>query len=188
MSKFILFNGRSERLKYEYKELIHDYLNVANRITRIEQRMHNAKIEFKALNYYGGTNYDDPIGVRSKGFRMESKVSNYVDYIQMCEKNIEKNKRRMHYFKRFTDNLDPHTYSSLKRRYGYINRLDDMQELGHDEQVLDEILEIEEAISHEFDFRELPEFDKKMLSVESNDLEPDTLEDSFETMLEVLGV
>lgn len=49
-------------MEYERKELIHDYLNVANRITRIEQRMHNAKIEFEALNYYGGANYDNPIG------------------------------------------------------------------------------------------------------------------------------
>lgn len=150
--------------------------------------MHNAQLEFEALNYYGGTDFYDPIGVKNKGFRVESRVSAYVDYIQACERNIQKNKRRLHFFKQYTDTLDPHTYSSLKRRYGYINRLDDMQELGHDEQVLDEILEIEEAISHEFDFGVLPEFDKKMLLVEYNDLEPDTLEDSFDTMLEVLGV
>ena len=175
-------------MKYEHKELIHDYLNVANRITRIEQRIHNAKIEFEALNYYGGTIYDDPIGVRNRGFSVANRVIGYVDYIRACERNIAKNKRRIHYFKRFTDTLDPHTYSSLKRRYGSFYRLDDMQELGHDKQVLDEILEIEEAISHEFEFEKLPEFDKKRLLVEFNDLKPDTLEHSFDTMLEVLGV
>ena len=175
-------------MRYEHKELIHDYLNVDRRITRIEQRIHNAKIEFEALNYYGGTDFYDPIGVRNRAFRVESRVCSYVDYIRACERNIAKNKRRIHYFKRFTDTLDTHTYSSLKRRYGSINRLDDMQELGHDEQVLDEILEIEEAISHEFGFEKLPEFDKKRLLVEFNDLKPDTLEDSFDTMLEVLGV
>ena len=175
-------------MRYEHKELIHDYLNVDRRIKRIEQRIHSAKIEFEALNYYGGTDFYDPIRVRNRGFRVESRVTDYVDYIRACERNIAKNKRRIHYFKRFTDTLDHHTYSSLKRRYGSINRLDDMQELGHDEQVLDEILEIEEAISHEFDFEKLPEFDKKMLLVEFNDLKPDTLEDSFDTMLEVLGV
>ena len=175
-------------MKYEHKELIHDYLNVANRITRIEQRIHNAKIEFEALNYYGGTNFYDPIGVRNRAFRVESRVCSYVDYIRACERNIAKNKRRIHYFKRFTDTLNPHTYSSLRRRYGSFNRLDDVQELGHDKQVLDEILEIEEAISHEFDFEKLPEHNKKMILVEFNDLKPDTLEDSFDTMLEALGV
>ena len=175
-------------MRYEHKELIHDYLNVDRRITRIEQRIHNAKIEFEAINYYGGTDFGDPIGVRNRSFRVETRVSEYVDYIRACERNIAKNKRRIHYFKRFTDTLDPHTYYSLKRRYGSINRLDDMQELGHDKQVLDEILEIEEAISHEFDFEKLPEHNKKMILVEFNDLKPDTLEDSFNTMLEVLGV
>lgn len=175
-------------MRYEHKELIHDYLNIDRQIKRIEQRMYNAQLEFEALNYYGGTYFYDPIGVRNKGFRVESRVGAYVDYIQACERNIEKNKRRIHYFKRFTDTLDPHTYSSLKRRYGSINRLDDIEVLGHDEQVFDEILEIEEAISHEFEFEKLPEHDKKMILVEFNDLEPDTLEDSFDTMLEVLGV
>ena len=175
-------------MKYEHKELIHDYLNVANRITRIEQRIHNAKLEFEALNYYGGTDFYDPIGVKNKSFRVESRVSNYVDYIRTCERNVAKNKRRMHYFNQFTDTLDPRTLDSLERRYGNISHLDDEQELGHDEQVLDEILEIEEAIGHEFNFTRLPEHNKKLILVEFNDLKPDTLEDSFDTMLEVLGV
>ena len=175
-------------MRYEHKELIHDYLNIDRQIKRIEQRMYNAQIEFEALNYYGGTDFYDPIGVRNKSFRVESRVSSYVDYIRACERNVAKNKRRMHYFNQFTDTLDPRTLDSLERRYGYINRLDDMQGLGHDEQVLDEILEIEEAISHEFVFEKLPEHNKKMLLVESNDLEPDTLEESFDTMLEMLGV
>ena len=174
-------------MKYEHKELIHDYLNVANRITRIEQRMRNARIEFEALNYYGGTSYDDPVGVRNRGFRVESRVSDYVDYIQMCERNIEKNKRRIHYFKRFTDTLDLHTYSSLKRRYGSINRLDDMQEAGHDEQVLDEILEIEEAISFEFGMKDNIDY-LKMKQLENVELTDETVEDSFESMLELLEV
>ena len=175
-------------MRYEHKELIHDYLNIDRQIKRIEQRMYNAQLEFEALNYYGGTDFYGSIGVRNRGFNVANKVAGYVDYIRACERNIAKNKRRIHYFKRFTDTLDPHTYSSLKRRYGSFYRLDDMQELGHDEQVLDEILEIEEAISHEFDFEKLPEHNKKMILVEFNDLKPDTLEDSFDTMLEVLGV
>lgn len=184
----VLCERKGGRMKYEHKELIHDYLHIEKQIKRIENRMYNAEIEFYAQNFYGRTDFYDPIGVRNRGFRVETRVADYVDYIQMCERNIEKNKRRMHYFNRYISTLDRHTLSSLKRRYSNISRLDDIEVLGHDEQVLDEILEIEEAISHEFDFEKLPEFDKKMMLVEFNDLEPDTLEDSFETMLEVLGV
>lgn len=175
-------------MRYEHKELIHDYLNIDRQIKRIEQRMYNAQLEFEALNYYGGTDFYDPIGVRNKGFRVDSRVSAYVDYIQACERNIQKNERRKQHFKRYTDTLDPHTYSSLKRRYGNINHFDDLEELGHDERVLDEILEIEEALSYEFKNEHLSEHDRKLIRVETNNLEPDTLEESFETMLNMLGV
>lgn len=175
-------------MKYEHKELIHDYIHIEEQNKRIENRIYNAEVEFYEQNFYGGTDFYDPIGIKNRGFRVESKVSNYVDFIEACERNIKKNKRRQHHFKRYTDTLDVHTHSSLKRRYSNISRLDEVQELGHDNKVLDEILEIEEAISHEFEFEKLPEFDKKRLLVEFNDLKPDTLEDSFDTMLEVLGV
>lgn len=175
-------------MKYEHKELIHDYLHIGKRIKRIEQRMYSAKINFGAKNYIGGTDFYSPLGVKRRAFSLENEICSYVDYLNACELNIKKNERRKKYFKHYIDTLDPHTSTSLKSRYGDISQLDEVPELGHDEQVLDEILEIEEAISHEFEFEKLPELDKKMLLVEFNDLKPDTLEDSFDTMLEVLGV
>lgn len=175
-------------MKYEHKELIHDYLHIGKRIKRIEQRMYSAKINFGAQNYIGGTDFYSPLGVKRRVFSLENEICSYVDYLNACELNIKKNERRKKYFKHYIDTLDPHTRTSLKSRYGDISRLDEVPELGHDEQVLDEILEIEEAISHEFKNEHLSEHDRNLIRVETNNLKPDTLEESFETMLHMLGV
>lgn len=126
-------------MKYEHKELIHDYLHIDKQNRRIEDRIYNAEVEFYAQNFYGGTDFYNPIGIKNKSFRFETKVSHYVDLIEACERNMKKNKRRQRYFKAYTDTLDPHPLS-LRIRYSDIRRLDDVQELGHDEQVLDESL------------------------------------------------
>lgn len=174
-------------MKYEHKELIHDYLNIDRQNERIEQRIKRTQIEFHSQNIYGGTDFN-PLGVRSKGFRVDSKVSDYVDNINACERNIAKNKRRKHHFSRYIKTLDQHTYSSLNRRYGHYDSLEESQELGHDEQVLDEILEIEEAISYEFDTDISSEHKKEVLQVEYTVFSDDTVEQSFEAMQELLGV
>lgn len=174
-------------MKYEHKELIHEYLTIDRRIKRIEERIEVARIEFEAQSYHGRIEYD-VMGVSMRGFKVDTKVCDYVDSIIIRERKIMKYKRKKHYFSRYVSSLDQHTYLSLKRRYGSFWGLDEAQELGHDLQVLDEILEIEEAISHEYDTNTLPEHEKDMVAVELNDLNPDTLEQSFSTMLEKLGV
>lgn len=174
-------------MKYEHKELIHEYLTIDRRIKRIEERIEVARIEFEAQSYHGRMDFD-VMGVFMKGFKVDTKVCNYVDSIIIRERKIMKYKRKKHYFSRYVSSLDQHTYLSLKRRYGSYWGLDEAQELGHDLQVLDEILEIEEAISHEFNIGCPQERENDMVAVEMNDLRPDTLEQSFNAMLEKIGV
>jgi len=166
---------------------IHKYLNIDKRIKDIKKRIDYSRMEFEAQSYHGRTDFDY-LGIFLRGFRVDTEVCNFVDSITLRKRSIQKYKRKKYYFNKFITTLDQHTYESLQRRYGNFWNLEHAQELGHDLKVLDEIMEIEEAIHHEFDTDPLPEHEKAMVGVELNDLKPDTLEDSFNTMLEKLGV
>lgn len=175
-------------LENEQKELISDYLKLDRRIERIEWRLEKVKNEFVAQNFYGGIDYYDPIGIRSKGFNVCSRVSGYVDITTVLERNIDKNRRREYHFNRYIQSIDQRTYSSLKRRYGTFERYDDIQTLGSDNRILKEILEIEEAISHEFNEPLQDEVNREILAIQNEPLTNDTLEQSFDKITELLGV
>lgn len=171
----------------EHKELIHDYLNLARRIKRIERRMIKKEIEFNSQTFCGITEYH-PLGLRHKGFKVDERVANYIDLMNTYKRNIAMNKRRMFYFKSFLNGLDPHTRVSLKRRYKQNMRFDEIQSLGHDRIVLDEIVEIEDAISYEFGTSLSGELNREILQVEYTKFSEETVEDSFEAMQKLLGV
>ena len=174
-------------MNYEQKELIHDYLNLEKNTKKIEKRKNQKEVEFNAQTFSGGTEFH-PLGVRYKGFKVDDRVVGYIDLMNTYKRNIEKNRRRLHYFNRFLKGLDPHTTASLKRRYKQVTRYDEIQELGHDEIVLDEILEIEEAISFEFNTAITNELQRKVIQVEYTHFSEETVEDSFQAMQELLGV
>lgn len=174
-------------MKYEHKELIHDYLNLERYIKRINKRINKKQIEFNAQSFCGTTEFGG-LEIRHRGFRVDDRVCSYVDLINTYRQNIEMNKRRLHYFNRFLTSLDQHTALSLRRRYKKVVYFGEVQELGHDEIVLDEILEIEDAISYEFSTALSNELQRDALQVEYTLFSSDTVEDSFQAMQNLLGV
>lgn len=176
-------------MNYEQKELIHAYLNLDKQIHRQEKRREFFEMEFRHQNYSGSTRFCSNEGVSFQGFKVDLKVSNHIDRMNAIESKISRLKRKKHYFNRFLMTMESSNLKSIKRRYDVnYNVIDDIQTLGSDRKVLDEILEIEEAISHEFN-TELPrELNKKFVSIAEAELTEETIESSFEAMLEALGV
>lgn len=172
----------------EQKELIHDYLNLDRKIESIKSRVSFREFMFYEQSLCGTTDLNDPNGIRRIAFRVDSRVSDYIDSINMYERNLEANKRRQHYFNIFLSSLDPHTVISLKRRYKNGYNYEEMQSIGHDRIVLEEILEIEEAIGYQFPMILSDEMQREALRVECAPLSEDTVEDSFQTMQKLLGV
>lgn len=173
-------------MEYEKIELLHEYFQLDYKIQSKERKKEYVKRDFFAQNLYGYIKYDDPKGIFQKGFNVESKVINYLDYLAVVERQIIILKRKNYHFKAYLATLDYNLYLSLKRRYKTrVFDLEEIQTLGSDQEIINELLEIEEAISYEFK-KEFELFNEMKLQFGS--LSNETLEDSFDAMLEVLGV
>lgn len=171
----------------EQKELIQSYFNIDRRIKQTEKRLERVIYEFEHANYWGGMTVT-PEGLKNIGFKVASRVAGCVDLCNTLERQIEVLERKKVYFNRFISTLSNDVLSSLNRRYRVIDfNTDNIQSIGSDRQVLDEILEIEEAISFQFGMKDNPDF-LKMKQLENVELTEETVEDSFENMLELLGV
>lgn len=173
----------------KYIEMIQNYFFLDKRITQVENKIERLEWEFKHRNFYGGMTYDEVRGVRHKSFRLDNEVCVYADAITKREQSVLMLKRKQYHFKRYLNSLTLDAQRGLKRDF---KRVDDnmykMTLTGTHRKLIMEILEIEEAVSYEFDKEVLPEYEKDMVLVEMNELKPDTLEESFDTMLEMLGV
>lgn len=172
-------------MEYREIELLHEYFQLDYKIQSKERKIEYVKRDFFAQNIYGYTNYHDPKGIFQKGFNIESKIINYLDYLAVIEKQIIILKRKNNHFKAYLATLEPNVYLSLKRRYCIrIFDLEKIQALGSDKKIINELLEIEEAISYEFktDFELFNE-----MKIQFGSLDNETLEESFDTMLEILG-
>lgn len=195
-------------MNYEQKELIHSYLSIQKEIKRKEEYIKRATTEYTHQNYFSSVEFSIE-GLRTRGFRMDVQVSGHVDYIRAVERNIAKLQRKLKHFNRYMATVPPNVIESLKRRY-LVNHIyiDDIQTLGSDKKILDEINEIEEAIRFEFgeikvykrmqsekeiiivaDKNEEPsEADFRAIVLEETVLGEETTEEAFETMSELLGV
>lgn len=174
-------------MKCEHKELIHDYLDLDGYIRKIKRRKRNTIIEFNAQSFTGKA-VEDPTGLRYIAFKVDERVTNHIDLINNYNRNIEMCRRKQQYLNQFLSTLDHHTVMSLYRRYKNVAYFEDVQVMGHDEIVLDELLEIEEAIRFEFRNKRADELLNDTLEVEQASLTDDTVEDSFEAMKKLLGV
>lgn len=173
----------------KYIEMIHEYLNLNKRITQKEKKIDGYKQYFHNRNYYGGMDFYDPIQLGHKGFRVDSEVAHYVDRLATMNQSLKALKRRKQYFDTYIQNLNRDTQSGLQRDFKqYDERMFDTTLTNTHKKIIHEILEIEEAIGHEFHKDVLPEFNKDAVAVETNELTSDTLEDSFDAMINMLGV
>lgn len=174
-------------MRAEHKELIHDYLNLERHIESIKKRMIQKEIEFNNQTFCGVTEFH-PLGLKRNSFRVDDGVVRYIDLMNTYNQQIEMNNRRLHYFNHFLNSLDPHTKASLIRRYKECMCFDKIQGLGHDRIVLDEIAEIEDAISYEFNIVLSAELQRNAIQVEYTSFSQDTVENSFQAMQNLLGV
>ena len=94
--------------------------------------------------------------------------------------------RKYEHFKRFRLNLDNNEYRKLLKKYTESNDVSEIVVESIDKMALDEILEIEEAVSYEFGTLIPFDLTKEIVNVES--LNADTVEDSFQAVSALLGV
>lgn len=178
-------------MRVEHIELIHDYFNLDNRINRKKQRLQQLQREFESFNYYSHTVYDVVEGFYVRGFRLESRFCDYIDSLTLYKRHIMKLECKKHHFKTFTHTLDRNTYLSFKRKYKYITgNFEQVSCSKADEKFLNEILEIEQAISFEFndEFYEADSSEVLMIKLEDTELTNETLEESFDLVAELLGI
>lgn len=81
-------------MRVEHIELIHDYFNLDNRINRKKQRLQQLQREFESFNYYSHTVYDVVEGFYVRGFRLESRVCDYIDSLTLYKRHIMKLERK----------------------------------------------------------------------------------------------
>lgn len=180
---------KDENQDEKYIEMIQNYFFLDKRIAQVEEKIESLKWGFSHRNYYGGMTYDSPHGVRYVAFKVDNEVVRYADALNSREQSVVMLKRKQYHFKRYLSTLTLDAQRGLKRDFKRIDEgMYKMTLTNTHRELIMEILEIEEAISHEFKRELLPEHVKDMVVVETNNLTPDTLEESFDTMLEMLGV
>lgn len=175
--------------EYRYIEMIHEYLNLDNKIIRKQKRIKNLEKEFYSQNFCGKIDYANPKGVYTAGFNVQNKVCQYVDRLEEQHKGLSILKRKKQHFQRFVDGLSIDVQRGLKRDFKHDNMtMYNISLTKTHKKIVQEILEIEEAICHEFHTDPFPEYDKDLLAVETVELTSETIENSFQTMLNMLGV
>lgn len=178
-----------ETQDYNYIVMIHEYMNLDKKISGKIMKIRNLKIGFYSQNFHGRTDYDDPLGIQSTGFNVKNNVTQYLDRIAKQQEGIAILRRKQAYFTAYMNSLSPDVKNGLERDFK--NDTVEMYNItltNTHKKVIAEIAEIEEAICHEFNKELFPEYDKDIIALETGELSNDTIEDSFQSMLNVLGV
>lgn len=152
------------------EDTISEYFYLEKRIAKTYRRMAFFQEEFKSKNYY--TSMQERYGeMRTVAFHVEREVINYITCNQMAEQHIKELEYKQKHFKRYWWGLHTTEQEYYLSRFKYhepvINdRLD--------KEIMEEVTEIEEAVSHYFKKETLDYAIEK--------------EDHFKKMMELLGV
>lgn len=178
-----------ETQDYDYIVMIHEYMNLDKQIIRKKKKIANIEKGFYAQNFCGRIDFDDPKGIHATGFNVKNKVTQYIDRIEEQQKQLAMLKRRERYFRAFLNGLSVNARNSLERDFKHDSAgMYGITLTNTHKNVIQEIAEIEEAICYEFNTVLFPEHDKDLIAVEIGELSNDTIENSFQTMLNILGV
>lgn len=178
-----------ETQDYNYMVMIHEYMNLDKQIIRKKKKIANIEKGFYAQNFCGRIDFDDPKGIHATGFNVQNEVCQYVDRLEEQYKGLSILKRKKQHFQRFVDGLGIDVQRGLKRDFKHVSAgTYGITLTNTHKNVIQEIAEIEEAICYEFNTVLFPEHDKDLIAVETGELSNDTIEDSFKSMLNVLGV
>lgn len=144
-------------------------------------------LEYELANYHGATRFDEVDGVGYKGFKLDTQVPFYLDRQTQLSTQIKKMQRKQKYFKRYLLSLENNKRVNLLKKYRvHPSQIESIYTSAIDEQTLKEIVEIEEAISYEFDCEIPIDIQREIVQIES--LDNDTVEDSFQAVSALLGV
>lgn len=175
--------------EYKYIEMIYEYMNLDKKIIRKQKRINSLEKGFYSRNFCGHTDFDDPKGIRSKGFNVQNEVCQYVDRLEEQYVGLSILKRKKQYFQNFMNGLSKDIRGGVERDFKHDNMtMYNITLTNTHKKVVQEILEIEEAICHEFQKDPFPEYDKELLELETVELSSKTIENSFQIMLSILGV
>ena len=178
-----------ETQDYNYIVMIHEYMNLDKQIIRKKKKIVNIEKGFYAQNFCGRIDFDDPKGIHATGFNVKNEVTQYLDRIAKQQEGIAILRRKKAYFTAYMNSLSPVVKNSLKRDFKHDTvEMYNITLTNTHKKVVAEIAEIEEAICHEFRKELFPEYEKDIIAVETGELTNDTIEDSFKSMLNVLGV
>lgn len=172
------------------EDLVSTYFYLQKRIDRAIQRIEEYETEFRCKNFYTciQERYEEMTTV---AFRLEKEVTDHVAAIEMAEQHIKTLRFKLKHFDRFWSEV-----SSSDKEY-YLDRYKRHRETINDNLdnlIVDEIKEIEEAVTHYF------KLDKASIYLKSsskkdgivttdtiNKTDEEKLTD-FSNMLEMLGI
>lgn len=157
-------------------DLIQKYLFLAESIERAERRLHSVQRTFHAQSMHTRTETTKEGEIITVGFRQDTEVVRYLDCLADIEQNIDKNRKRKRYFDQFLHTLPPEAQIYIHRRYKRSCEETPREKL--EQVILDEINEIEEAISYQYGYEAEPR----------ETLEGDTTKMAFTDVLKLLEV
>ncbi|MEK4948362.1 hypothetical protein [Carnobacterium sp. FSL W8-0810] len=171
----------------ENEDLVSTYFYLQTRIDRTKERIEEYEQDFNNKNFYTciQERYEQMTTV---AFRLEKEVTDHVAAIEMAEQHIETLQFKLKHFDRFWSEV-----SSSDKEY-YLDRYKRHRETINDNLdnlIVDEIKEIEEAVTHYFKLEKASIYLKARKEVipivDPNKSDEDKLTD-FSEMLEALGI
>lgn len=166
------------------EDLIEHYMNLGKKIDRAKERMTYQRELFysQTLSSYITT---DGIKVYSKGFSIENNVARLVDTEAESKKYIERLEFQYKHFISFFNGLPYTTQTALKSKYWHRQPVT----IEITEKVcMDEINEIEEACRYRFERFDMQELDTREKELSFHLFEMENEADSFEKMIDYLGI
>lgn len=159
------------------EDTIEGYFALRRRIQKTRKRIRERERKFQSQNYFTriGERYGEMAAI---AFDLEREVVNYVTATQEAKKHLSELEFKEKHFQRFWETLGEGEQDYLLSRY---KENEPTLNARLDALIAEEVGEIEEACSYFFK-------KKEPLSINFNPLEEDDFEQSFQKMIEILGV
>lgn len=153
--------GCLEVIKDRY-DLVKQYFQIDKANQRTRERIQNMRLTFYSQNMTTRMCSSDE-QLYTVGFRLETKVVDFVDYATELENRIKRNNKKKRYLSDYLNTLPPEQKEYLLQRYVYKTHVSIQEEI--EIAVIEEINEIEEAINRMHGFPLEP----KILSKETDE-------------------
>ncbi|MFI3728493.1 hypothetical protein [Vagococcus fluvialis] len=164
-------------LQQNNEALIFKYLSLSKNISKCNKKKKRIRSYFYQQSFTPCIYYDGQ-SVKNISLKIDKEVVRLIDTLDMLSLIKKILQKKQYYFKSFFDNLSNDERKKIYEKYKQQN----FRNIAYsplDELIIDEILEIEEAISYQFDYL----FEKEMNEKDSNEIE-----DEFENMLLEMGL